>query len=309
MTLEDCLPTHLRRPDLSITRIAAGLSGAGVYRVESQGEVFVLKVAGDHENADEWPRTLRIQRLATEVGLAPPIVHVEEARRAVLTVFVADQSFPTFYHDPRTHQAAVALLGRTVGRVHALPVPEDAPKRDPAAFLAKLQAGLAGFALPAFAPQAVERALASALPSGRPAVLSHNDLNPSNLIYDGAGVQLLDWSAAGPLDPLYDLATLAVFLRMEAADCRALLAAHDGEAGAALPAAFVHMRRLVAALTGTMQLILARRMNHPGSDASKEGFLSLGEFYQAMRTGALRLGTPEGQWAFGLALLKESLSV
>ena len=44
-------------------------------------------------------------------------------------------------------------------------------------------------------------------------MLSHNDLNPTNLIYDGAGVQLLDWSAAGPLDPLYDLATLAMFLR------------------------------------------------------------------------------------------------
>ena len=43
--LEDCLPTELRGPATSITRIAAGLSGAGVYRVDAAGQMFVLKTA------------------------------------------------------------------------------------------------------------------------------------------------------------------------------------------------------------------------------------------------------------------------
>ena len=33
MNLEACLPTDLRGPSTTITRVAAGLSGAGVYRI------------------------------------------------------------------------------------------------------------------------------------------------------------------------------------------------------------------------------------------------------------------------------------
>ena len=68
------------------------------------------------------------------------------------------------------------------------------------------------------------------------------------------------------------------------------------------------MRRLTAALAGAMQLHLARQMKHAGATGAEtpDSTLSLGDCYQAMGTGALKLGTPEGQWAFGLALLKES---
>jgi hypothetical protein len=51
-----------------ITRIAAGMSGAGVHRVEADGRAFVLKVAADTENADERASTLQIQRLAANAG-------------------------------------------------------------------------------------------------------------------------------------------------------------------------------------------------------------------------------------------------
>ena len=40
--VEDCLPPDLRAPETTITPIAAGLSGAGVYRVERDGRVLVL---------------------------------------------------------------------------------------------------------------------------------------------------------------------------------------------------------------------------------------------------------------------------
>jgi aminoglycoside phosphotransferase (APT) family kinase protein len=306
MNLEDCLPPDLRGPATNVTRIAAGLSGAGVYRVEARGETFVLKVSADHEPPAEWARALHIQRLAADAGLSPRIIHVDQARRAVLTAFVADRSFPTFYRDPQGHQAAVALLGRTVRRVHELPIPDDVTRRDPHTFLTEVWGGLAAFTVPAFARQAIERALTAPPPAARPPVLSHNDLNPSNLIYDGAGIQILDWTTAAPMEPFYDLATLAVFLRMDEADCRALLSAYDGHTGE-LPPRFAYTRRLVAALAGTMSLYLAEKAKHPGGEAAEA--LSLGDFYQQMRAGSLRLGTPEGQWAFGLALLKESLAV
>lgn len=312
MNVEDCLPVELRGSTTAISRVAAGLSGAGVYRVEAGGEVYVLKIAAETENEDEWRRALAVQRLAAGAGLAPAITHVDETRRAVLTTFIADRSFPTFYRDPSTHATALALLGRTVRRLHALPLPNETTTRHPREFLAQVWSGLpAGFPLPAFAGDAVRRVLTEDAPnSGRAPVLSHNDLNPTNLVYDGEAIRILDWASAGPMDPFYDLAVLAVFLRMDEDTGRRLLSAYDGAPFTDPLDRFRATCRLVAALAGTMQLYLARQMQHAGATGAETlaATLTLGEFYQQMRAGTLRLGTPGGQWAFGLALLKESLA-
>jgi aminoglycoside phosphotransferase (APT) family kinase protein len=308
--IEDCLPEELR--GATITRIAAGLSGAGVYRVESGGQTFVLKVADEREPEADWRHALVVQRLAAAAGLAPRVVHADDARRAVLSAFVADHSFVSIYRDPRTAQAALALLGRTVRRIHALPIPVEAPRRDGREFLVQLLGTLEGFSLPDFARAAIDRVLAETPPpSERAPVLSHNDLNPSNLVYDGERILLLDWAAAGPNDPFYDLATLSVFLRMEEGTCLRVLAAYDGNSALGLPERLRYFRRLVAALAGTANLHLARHLKHPGATAAdtRDSALALGEFYQRLTAGALKLGTPEGQWAFGLSLIKESLAL
>jgi aminoglycoside phosphotransferase (APT) family kinase protein len=293
--------------------MAAGMSGAGVYRVEAAGKSFVLKVASEAEDDADWRRALHIQRLAANAGLAPRIVHVDEARRAVLTAFVADRSFMAFFMDPRTHEAALTQLGRTVRRIHEIPLPADARMRDPREFLAQVRNGLlAGFALPGFASDAVQRVLAEVPPaSERAFVLGHNDLNPTNLVYDGEAILLLDWATAGPADAFYDLAVLSVFLRLDEGTCLRLLWAYEGTPPAGLPPRFSYHRRLAAALAGSFQLYLARQMKHAGTTGAEtpDATPSLGEFYQRMQAGTLKLGTADGHWWFGLALLKESLAL
>jgi aminoglycoside phosphotransferase (APT) family kinase protein len=314
--IEDCLPPHLKDATTTIARIEAGLSGAGVYLVEAAGQSFVLKVAAQAENAADWRRAIHIQRLAADAGLAPGIIHVDEPRRAVLTAFVADRSFPSFYRDPLTHQSALTQLGRTVRRVHALPIPADAPRRDPRAFLAQLWAGLSAgtpsaFALPDFARDAINRVLSEPPPThDRAPVLSHNDLNPTNLVYDGTSILILDWANAGPMDAFFDLSVLAVFLRMDDSTCLRLLSAYAGDDLTALPDHFIYTRRIAASLASTMQLYLARQFKHTGATGEETlaSTLPLNEFYQRLQSGALKLRTADGHWAFGLALLKESLT-
>jgi aminoglycoside phosphotransferase (APT) family kinase protein len=312
MTLEAHLPPDLAGPGTTITPIAAGLSGAGVYRVDAAGQSFVLKVAAASESTADWLRTLHFQRLAAAAGLAPRIVHVDEAGRAVLTAFVADRSFTAFYLNPRTREAAIAQLGATVRRIHALPLPTDAARRDPREALALVWNDfLSGFALPGFAADAIQRVLAEDPPARESApVLGHNDLNPTNLVFDGEAILVLDWATAGPADAFYDLAVLAVFLRMDAGTCLRLLSAYGGAPAGGHPDHFVHARRLAAALAGAFQLHLARGMKHPGATGAEtlDAALSLGDFYQRLRSGALQLATAEGLWTFGLALLKESLA-
>ena len=311
--LEGCLPAELRGPTTTIARVAAGLSGAGVFRVEAAGHSFVLKVAAETEPLEGWRRRLQLQQLAANASLAPAVVHVDEQRRAVLSAFVVDRSFPSLFANPATHQAALALLGRTLSRVHALPLPAQTEVAKPRELLGLIWSGLNGkLALPGFVSAVVQRVLAEEPPAqDRGLVLSHNDVNPTNLAYDGERLVLLDWDTAGANDPLYDLAAASVFLRMDERTCQALLAAYAGEPVASLPPGFAYNRRLVAALCGAVFLNLARQRGHAGASGEEtlDSTPALGELYLRLRSGELSIASAEGQWSCGLALLKQSATL
>jgi aminoglycoside phosphotransferase (APT) family kinase protein len=307
MSLDACLPEHLRGPTTTITRVSTGLSGAGVYRVDAQGQAFVLKVALENEPLDVWQLRAAIQQSAASAGVAPRVIHIDPARRAIVTELVADRSFPAFFAHPGSREAAIILLGRTLRRVHDLPVPRQAAPSDPRGFLRALSDDLASFAVPRFVREAVVRVLAEEPPrSDRAPVLSHNDVNPSNLVFDGERLLLLDWDTAAPNDPYFDLAAVAVFLRMDEPTCNALLTAYDGPPVTVLPERFAYSRRLVAALCGSLFLHLARGTGHRGGDVTVEAAPSLVDCYARMRTGELALATADGKWSFGLALIKEA---
>lgn len=313
MNLEACLPVDLRGSSTTITKIAAGLSGAGVYRVEANGQAFVLKISSEDEPLASWRSKLHIQQLAANAGLAPRVIHRDEALRAVMSAFVVDRSFPALYGNPHTREAALVQLSQMVRRLHELPLQHGADLRDQREFLATIWSGpVASFALPAFVGDAVRGVLTAEAPaSERAVVLSHNDANPTNLVYDGEHLLLLDWDTAGPNEPFYDLATVSVFLCMDEGTCQRLLAAYDGEPVSNLPARFVYDRRLVAVLCGVAFLHLACQSGHAGA-TGEETFgstPSLGDFYQRMRAGSLNIATGEGQWWFGLALVRESFSL
>jgi aminoglycoside phosphotransferase (APT) family kinase protein len=313
--LVECVPADLRGPATTITTIAGGLSGAGVHRVDANGRTFVLKISKRDESIDAWRARREILLLAADAGVAPRVIHTDEARRAVLSVFVAGKPFPAAYLDPRTRQAAVTDLGRTLRRVHDLPVPAGTDSRDPREVLATTWSGLSETpGIPAFVGDAVRRVLDEPPPRGRrDAVLSHNDVNPGNLIYDGEQLLLVDWDAAGSNDPYYDLAAIAVFHRMDDETCRRLLSAHDGESVDEIPAYFAYTRRLIAVLCPVVGMGMQVSNGHaPARSAATETLestLSLGEFYQKLRAGEVRLDSPDGGRAFGLALVKESFSL
>lgn len=319
MSLEACLPLSLRGPETRITSISDGLSGAGVYRVDADGRAFVLKIAPAQEDPVSWHRALEIRRRAAAAGLTPELIHVDEARRAVLTDLVVDQSFGAFYRDPSRHERALAELAQILRRLHALPLPPGAeatgapaPWAHPATSWATLTA--ASIAVPDFVRRAAEGLLMESPPeSGRALVLSHNDVHPKNLVHDGVRLYLMDWDAAGPNDPFYDLATIAVFLGMDGSTCRRLMSAYENAPDAPLPARFLYDRRLIAVLCGINFLQFGYHSGYTaGADiAGKqtvEATLALGEFYQRLRAGTLSLATGEGRWAFGLALARESVA-
>jgi hypothetical protein len=263
------------------------MSGAGVYRV---GDDHILKV-------HEAPITnLAYLRVASDGGVAPGLVHVDEARNAIVLEYVRDRGFTMLIRNPSTRDRAIALLGELLRKVHALPLPPGGTVGDARTLLADTWPDLAGIPVPAFVAPAVQAALDEPPPPDDRVVVSHNDVNPTNLVFDGERLLLVDWSMSGPNDPTYDLAAAAVFFRL---DARPLFEAYDGSEPSAR---YFYNKRLVAALCGAMFLRLAKQAGHPGGDSH----LSIAEFYAKLGAGEVSLAKPEGKWLYGLALIDVS---
>ena len=313
MNLKLCLPAELQASSTTITKVAAGLSGAGVYRVDANGPAYALKISDEIEPVERWRGTLHIQQMAANAGLSPRIVHLDEARRAVLTTFVVDQSFPAQLFNPATRDAALAQLGETLRRVHDLPLDGVEAGRDPRDFLREVTRRMdVGFVVPPFVADAIQWGLThEPPPRDRAEVLSHNDVNPSNMLFDGKHIMLVDWEQAGRNDPYYDLAATSLFFRMDAETCRRLIELHDGAPLAGLTPRFLYVRRFMATLIGAMFMRLARMNGHGGAPASTtpDSAMSMADFYLAMREGKLSVATGDGQLAFGMALIKESVAL
>lgn len=274
--MRDLLPPPLQNEP--ITPVGVGQSGAGVYAV---GERHILKVS-------PAPK-LATLHAAAAAGLAPRLVHVDAARGAVVMERVVGPPFPALMMQDAPR--AITLLGSTLRRVHDLPVPPGEPT-DARGFLASVVVP----PLPAWARETIDAVLALPVPPRGPLVCSHNDVNPTNIAVSPAGdrLVLLDWDTSGPNDATWDLASIAVFLRFSDDACRALCVAHGN---VALDERFVYERRLVAVLCGSLFLSLAKQaFDDPG--------LALVDCYQRMRAGTLAVSTPEGRWAFGLALVR-----
>lgn len=307
---QQALPSTMRGPATTLTRIGRGMSGAAVYRVDAGGEAFVLKLTSTDEPVDPWQARLTVQRAAASAGMAPAVVHVDEARRAVLSALVVDRSWPAQYGNPATRAEAIRMLGRMLAQRAHLPTPPGMGRADVRQVLQMMWGALTGLTeVPGFVNEALTRLLAEPPAQVKAFVVSHNDVNPSNLVFDGTRVLLLDWDTAAPNDPLYDLATAAMFYRMDDAACRELVAAHDDAPNAELPDAFTYYRRCAAALSGVAALTAARSRGHAGGETAAEATPTLSEIYQQLRSGTIDIQSVAGQWTFGLALVKEAAAL
>jgi hypothetical protein len=330
--LIECLPNALRDAAPRFTPISSGMSGARVIRVDAGNQTVLLRIAANHganhgvnhdSNLDAtgagfeaWRRQRRIEAAAGEAGVAPRVLHVDEKRGAVISEYVIDRGFPMLLMATETRGRAMALLGDLFRRLHALPIPPEAPgvpDREPRVEIERAFDALTrhGAPLPRFVVDAVARELAAAPVPRAPRVLGHNDPNPGNVIYDGERLLLVDWDVAGAAHPLYDLAVAAMFSRLDDDACRALLAAYrpagaDGDVDADL-ASLRSFRNTSALLCGlTLASLAARDGCALDASATLESAPSLGDFYARLRSGAVDPGTAAGKAAFALALLKES---
>jgi hypothetical protein len=160
--------------------------------------------------------------MAAEAGIAPPVRYASVADGVLILDFVERKPFP----------ADLALrIAPIIRQIHALPgFPGGVNYLDTLdGFVRRFQAANL---LPGSETEELLRGyatIAGVYPrDGAGLVASHNDLNPRNILFDGARVWIVDWEAAFLNDRYVDLAVVAnFFVGDEAED--AYLSAYFGE--------------------------------------------------------------------------------
>lgn len=193
--------------------IATGASAAN-YRLEVAGRPYLLRLESPRRDEVRDPqRAYACMKLAADAGLAPPLRHADPAAGVAITDFLPAR--PLSEH-PGGGPGLMQALGALVRRLQAMPrfpaVAADHLTILDRNFERLLATGL-------FTPGLLDRHRAG-FDRIREAyrwdaaglVASHNDLNPHNILFDGERLWLIDWETAYGNDPLFDPATLILFL-------------------------------------------------------------------------------------------------
>jgi aminoglycoside phosphotransferase (APT) family kinase protein len=305
-------PTAHLLPEEHVGRVTAvqpitmGLSGAGVYAVTSTRGERVLRVSPQHDGASQWTQQLLVLRRAAERGVAPAIAYVDEAAHAVVSMRVTGVPLFAALADPGQRGAAIASLVAQLRVLHAIDS-AGLDERDPLAYArAEYARQRARPGLPAWAAglDAIFEAVEATLARDPRRVVSHNDLNPGNVLWDGARAWLVDWEVAGLTHPFYDLAVLAMFLQLDETAAYGLLAQQEQRPiDDRERATFAALRRLAALLCG---LVFASLV--PDLAVLPASAPTLAAFYGELRAGAADLKDPRVRGAFALALLRLGLT-
>ena len=311
-------------PITGIEKMNGGLSAASVYKLTAGGQAYVLKldkpmglenpdagvyaVVADTEAADSFG----CMEIAANAGIAPPAYRVDRKRSISITGFVENRPL----RSPFAAQGQLMTeLAKTIRSVHALPpFPKDGSlletietligetKTSPL-FTDRVFGNFFGYweDIRKYYPW-----------NDSDRVSSHNDLNPSNLLYDGKKIWIVDWDAAFCNDRYVDLAVAANFFLTDASLENLYLGAYFGESPAPYHKARFFVMRQVCRLIYALLLFKLAYTSYPScmneTDEEDLRTANLRSVGGKLGSGLLSLSHWKGQLLFGKAMINEALA-
>ncbi|HEY4321319.1 MAG TPA: phosphotransferase [Gemmatimonadales bacterium] len=296
-------------PMTAFTQLSGGRSGTLIYRVDMGDVRSVVRLVAQPNALNDPARQFAAMTVASDEGIAP-YLHYDDAESGIaITDFVQAVPWSEAFASGTT---TIAALGAQIRRLHGGPAI--------AAFLDAFQCidgGLetlrgAGATLPpmlrAYLPRFddVRRMLAPHVVL----VSSHNDLNPGNLLYDGARLWIIDWEAAWQNDEMFDVATVLHWFGMEGEREEALLRGYFGAEPTALQRAKLELtRQVVLCYYGLIFLLLTLQAGEviPALDPEPDTLPTFAETRLLLATGKLPLGNAAQRTEFSLIMINDAM--
>ena len=292
--------TFGRSPVTALQPITVGASALS-YRIEVAGRPYLLRLESSRRDEVRDPhRSYACMLAAVDAGIAPPVHHADAAAGVMIADFVRERPLSDY---PGGTQGVVRGLGHLVARLQA--VPAFPSVSDYLSVIGRLFDDLLASGL--FAPGLLDRhrkgfeRIRDAYPWDAAALVSsHNDANPSNVLFDGERLWLIDWETAYCNDPLVDVATLALFFARTSELEALLLRSWLGrEPDRMLLARHGLLRLLVRLFYGCAASLNAAHGSGAVTPATDLGAPTPEQFRADVAQGRMAAGAPEAQRIVG----------
>jgi aminoglycoside phosphotransferase (APT) family kinase protein len=291
----------------AVKPISGGASGAALFRVEVRDRSYLLRVEGQPSPLRN-PHQYVSLRLAAEAGLAPRVLHIDDANGVAITDFIAQRPLSEYPGGPRGLAQALGALLRRLQATPVFPYFVDYPDIVSRLFAHVRRTGLFADGLLDAHVERLGRIRDEYNFDPAQLVSSHNDLNARNILFDGERLWLIDWESAYRNDPLVDAAILLDNLAPSRALANVLLRAWLGRApDAALLVRLEPIRALTRLYYAGVLLSASAALprNAPDGDLTAP---TPKAFRQAMLEGELKAGTPQSIHVAGKMYLSAFLS-
>lgn len=292
----------------SVRPLTGGLSGASIYRIRVGGIAYLLRIEGARDAFRDPGRWYGCMAAAAAAFLAPRVRYADAADGVAIMDFIEEQSLVLDYRGTRAD-----LIVEAAQSIRAL---HETPAFPPLIDYMDGMDGLIGVfqASGLIAPAAVQELFAryALLRAGyRTAegdrVSSHNDLNPRNILYDGARLWLVDWESSFLADRYVDLATLANVFAHTPEEEALLARTYFGEAPTAERQARLYLMRQINQVFYGVILLNGVAAERPDLRETSLEAPSLAEIHQALGTGDFVLESWRGRLTYGKARLNAAL--
>lgn len=307
----DSLRRYFPTDHFGMVRAAApirdGLSGASVYAVTTDTGEFILRIRGVENEA--FARILAAEPVAAQHGLAPAIVHVDEAAGAIVSEKITGTLFRSALAQPSLRPVVITKLVGCLARLHAIQAPNLPVTDFPAIGLSiwDQQADRNGFPACAMPLRSAIGAGGAVFISDQRRVFSHNDLSLGNLLWDGSQVWMIDWELSAVSHPYLDLATFSNFADLSDEDALELLALQEQAVITEGDRAnFLALRNFSGAVYGAIFLGFIPDLTQIEFE-SRDATPTISDCYRRIGKGELDHRTSAGQAQLSAAFLKHAL--
>jgi tRNA A-37 threonylcarbamoyl transferase component Bud32 len=289
----------------AVVRLSGGASTAMLFRIEHRGRRYLLRIEGQASPLRN-PEQYVSMRMAVDAGIAPRILYLDDARRAVVMDFVAEQPLETY---PGGRAALLQAIGALIRRLQDGPVfPAFVAYPDIVTRLLTYVSQTGLFVDGLMAPHLARLAQIAAAWAPPALVSSHNDLNPRNILFDGERLWVIDWESAYRNDALADVAVVLDNMAPTPELEDVLLTAWLGRPPDAAVRARLALLRSLTRLYyagGLLSGLMAHPREEPDGDLAVP---TLAQFERAVRDGRLKPGSRAMLHTMGKMYLASFLS-
>jgi aminoglycoside phosphotransferase (APT) family kinase protein len=238
--------------------VRGGASGAHIFRLEIDAQSFVMRIESGRDAYRDPARHYTCLAIAAEGGVAPRLHYANPEDGVAIIDFVPADDGPSL-------PERLTVIARTLRALHDTPTfPALVDHLDGLGHILLHVRDVLATDVAAQQAQLYQQCLA-AYPRGELEIVSsHNDCNPSNLLFQNGRLWLVDFESSFAADRYVDLGALANFLQLSESGEDQLLSVYFGQAPTGRQKDRLALARQVARIFYSAVLLRVAAWERPG---------------------------------------------